>query len=53
MKCSTIQRDNFNRRRAVTTIAANIQNGVVFYKHKCGDVVFIGQSPHQQLSAMH
>jgi len=50
MKCSTIQRDNFNREHAATIIATNVQKSILFHEHKPGDAVSIRQSPHWQLS---
>jgi len=52
VKCSTIHRENVNRRHAATIIATNVQNDVQFHGHKPGDAVSIRQSPQQQLSAV-
>jgi len=34
------------------TIATNVQNVASLHGHKPGDIVFIRQSPHQELSAV-
>jgi len=34
MKCSTIQCENVNTEHAAIIIATNVQNGVLFHKHK-------------------